>query len=441
MATAAKIDAASLTTSPTADEALLKWYADNPDHVEPETSYWDVSRAELYSEDKWQPHFADMRAKAPVNKVEESGYGPYWNVAGYKAIQHVEALPEIYSSDIENGGIVIADREDGPDGEEGFAMPMFIAMDRPKHTGQRRTVAPAFTPSAMAAMEDEIRQRTGEILDSLPWDKPFDWVDKVSIELTTGMLAILFGFPWKDRRLLTFWSDWAGDVELSKARDLDQQRQAILFEMVGYFQQLWNERVDAPPTNDLISMMIHSEAMSHMDQMEFMGNLVLLIVGGNDTTRNSMSGFAYGLSQFPEERAKLQQNPELIPNAVQEMLRWQTPLAHMRRTATQDHDLFGNQVRAGDKVVMWYISANRDESVFPDGDKIIIDRENARRHLAFGYGIHRCVGARLAELQLRILLEEMHARRMQVNPTGDMRRVHACFVHGYREMQVELSKY
>jgi cytochrome P450 len=255
------------------------------------------------------------------------------------------------------------------------------------------------------------------------------------------MLAILFGFPWEDRRLLTYWSDWAGDVELAIAEDLTQQRRQILFEMGAYFQRLWNERLNSEPGPDLLSMMIHSEAMSAMDPMEFMGNLVLLIVGGNDTTRNSMSGFAYGLSQFPDERAKLQANPDLIPNAVQEMLRWQTPLAHMRRTALEDHLLFDKQIRKGDKVVLWYISANRDEEVFPNADKIIVDRDNARRHLAFGYGIHRCVGARLAELQLRILLEEMHARRMQVNPTGPMRRVHACFVHGYRTMEVELSKY
>lgn len=437
MATAAKIDASMLTLSPTADKALQQYYEQNPEIIDSSPAPWDVSRAELYSEDRWHAPFAEMRKKAPVNKVADSGFGPYWNVAGYKAVQHVEALPDIYSSDVEKGGITIAD----PDRESDFQLPMFIAMDRPKHTGQRRTVAPAFTPSAMGVMEKEIRQRTGEVLDSLSWDKPFDWVDKVSIELTTGMLAILFGFPWEDRRFLTFWSDWAGDVELSRARALDDQRQAILYEMGGYFQQLWNERVNAPPTNDLISMMIHSESMSHMDPMEFMGNLVLLIVGGNDTTRNSMSGLAFGLNRFPDERRKLQQNPEMIPNAVQEIIRWQTPLAHMRRTAMQDHDLFGNQVRKDDKLIMWYISANRDETIFEKPDQIIVDRENARRHLAFGYGIHRCVGARLAELQIRILLEEMHNRRMQVNPTGNLRRVHACFVHGFREMTVELSKY
>ncbi|WP_109354581.1 cytochrome P450 [Sphingorhabdus sp. EL138] len=437
MATSPVLDASTLTTSPTASEALEAWYKDNPPVADANPNPRDVSKADLYSKDLWRAPFAEMRANAPINKVEDSDYGPYWNICDHKTIQHVEALPELYSSDMNNGGITIAEEREDSD----FQLPMFIAMDRPKHTGQRRTVAPAFTPTEMKRMEDEIRHRTAEVLDSLPWDKEFDWVDKVSIELTTGMLAILFGFPWEDRRLLTYWSDWAGDVELSLAPELDEQRQKILYEMGAYFQNLWNERVNAEPTPDLISMMIHSEAMKDMDQMEFMGNLVLLIVGGNDTTRNTMSGLAYGLDQFPDQRQKLQQNPDLIPNAVQEIIRWQTPLAHMRRTATEDADLFGHDIKKGDKLIMWYISANRDESVFPDADKLIVDRENARRHLAFGYGIHRCVGARLAELQIRILLEEMANRRMQVNLTGEMKRVHACFVHGFRKMQVKLSKY
>ncbi|GAA0478940.1 cytochrome P450 [Parasphingorhabdus litoris] len=437
MATSPVLNASTLTTSPTAMEALEAWYKENPPAADSNPNPRDVSKADLYSKDLWRAPFAEMRANAPINKIEDSDYGPYWNICNHKAIQHIEALPELYSSDVNNGGITIAEERENSD----FQLPMFIAMDRPKHTGQRRTVAPAFTPTEMKRMEDEIRHRTGEVLDSLPWDEEFDWVDKVSIELTTGMLAILFGFPWEDRRLLTYWSDWAGDVELSLAPELDEQRQKILYEMGAYFQNLWNERVNAEPTPDLISMMIHSEAMKDMDQMEFMGNLVLLIVGGNDTTRNTMSGLAYGLDQFPDQRKKLQDNPDLIPNTVQEIIRWQTPLAHMRRTATEDADLFGHEIKKGDKLIMWYISANRDESVFENADQIDIERENARRHLAFGYGIHRCVGARLAELQIRILLEEMAARRMQVNVTGEMKRVHACFVHGFRKMQVKLSKY
>lgn len=437
MASNAAIDTSALTTSPTASEALHEWYKSNPQPFDENANPRDVSRPALYSRDLWRAPFAEMRANDPINKVEQSAYGPYWNVCNHKAIQHVEALPELFSSDVNNGGITIADAREDSD----FLLPMFIAMDRPKHTGQRRTVAPKFTPREMKAMEDDIRARTGEVLDSLPWDQEFDWVDKVSIELTTGMLAILFDFPWEDRRLLTFWSDWAGDVELSLAPELDDKRMAILHEMGGYFMQLWNRKLNAEPTPDLLSMMIHSEAMNDMDFQEFMGNLVLLIVGGNDTTRNSMSAIAYGLNQFPEQRAKLQQDPELIPNAVQEIIRWQTPLAHMRRTATENTDLFGHDIKKGDKLILWYISANRDESVFEDADQIIVDRANARRNLSFGYGIHRCVGARLAELQLRVLLEEMAARRMQVDVTGQVERVHACFVHGYRKMPVKITKY
>jgi cytochrome P450 len=402
---------------------------------------WDVSRAQIYGEDTWQPIFSDMRAQAPINKITGSDFGDYWSVTTHKHIQHVEALPDIFSSSFEHGGITILPQveEYGPNGER-VILPMFIAMDRPKHTQERRIVAPAFTPAAMHAMTQDIRDRTAEVLDSLPIGSAFDWVDKVSIELTTQMLAILFDFPWEDRRKLTEWSDWAGDVEKFRTPETRQLRLEKLFEMGAYFQRLWDDRLHKGEAPDLISRMIHSE-MKNMNQMEYMGNLVLLIVGGNDTTRNTMSGYAYGLHQFPEERAKLEQNPDLIPNAVSEIIRWQTPLAHMRRTALQDYDLFGAPIKAGDKVVLWYLSANRDESVFTDPDRLIVDRDNARRHLSFGYGIHRCVGARLAELQVRILLEEMAARRLRVNVIGEPEHVAACFVHGYRKMMVELSVY
>jgi cytochrome P450 len=396
----------------------------------------DVSRPELYRDDKWHEPFRRLRATAPVHYTEQSDYGPYWSISTYKPIVHVESLPEVFSS--EAGGITLADFLP----ESDVKMPMFIARDRPVHTAQRRTVAPAFTPSEMARMTDDIRRRTAEVLDSLPWEEGFDWVDRVSIELTTQMLAILFDFPWEDRRKLTFWSDWAGDIELVKNEELRQQRLQHMFECGAYFQNLWNQKMGKEPTPDLISMMIHSDAMAHMDQYEFIGNLILLIVGGNDTTRNSMSAMAYGLDLFPDERAKLEANPELIPNATQEIVRWQTPLAHMRRTATRDYELDGQTVREGDKLALWYISANRDESVFgDDADRIVVDRPNARRHLAFGHGIHRCVGARLAELQISVLMEEMAKRRMRVNVTGAPTRVSACFVHGYRTLPVEISRY
>ena len=397
----------------------------------------DVSRAELYRDDTWPAPFRQLRAEAPVYRCEDSDYGPYWSVSTYKPIVEVESLPEIYSS--EAGGITLADFIEGAGDPR---MPMFIARDRPVHTAQRRTVAPAFTPSEMVRMSDDIRRRTVEVLDALPWNTEFDWVDTVSIELTTQMLAILFDFPWEDRRKLTFWSDWAGDIELVKTEELRVQRLQHMFECGAYFKNLWDQKVGKPQTPDLISMMIHSDAMAQMDPMEFLGNLILLIVGGNDTTRNSMSAAAYGLDLFPEERAKLEADPSLIPNATQEIIRWQTPLAHMRRTATQDTELMGQRITAGDKLALWYLSANRDESVFgEDADILRVDRPNARRHLAFGHGIHRCVGARLAELQISTLLEEMAKRRMRVNVVGEPTRVAACFVHGYRKLPVEITRY
>ena len=385
----------------------------------------DVTRPELYRDDTWHEPFARIREMGGVYRCEHSDFGAYWSVASYKPIVEVESLPDIYSSE---AGIVVADLQEGD-----IRMPMFIAMDRPKHTGQRRTVAPAFTPSEMVRMTDDIRRRTAEILDSLPVGETFDWVDTVSIELTTQMLAILFDFPWEDRRKLTFWSDWAGDIEISKDPALKEQRLAHMWECAAYFKNLWNSKVGEEPTPDLISMMIHSDAMSHMDDHEFLGNLILLIVGGNDTTRNSMTAYAYGLDQFPDARAQLEADPGLIGNATQEIIRWQTPLA--------DTELAGHAIKAGDKLAMWYISANRDESVFEDPDTIRVDRPNARRHLSFGHGIHRCVGARLAELQIGLLMEEMAKRRLRVNVAGAPERVAASFVHGYRKLPVELSRY
>ncbi len=430
-------------TGPSANEMFEAWLKDHGQDLPKHTHPWDVSRSDIYVEDRWQPIFAEMRGKEPVNKIEGSPYGDYWNVTTVKAIQHVEALPELFSSSWEHGGITIGDppEDTSPEQLEERRLPMFIAMDRPEHTGQRRTVAPAFTPTEMERMATEIRTRTAETLNSLPWGEQFDWVDKVSIELTTGMLALLFGFPWQDRRLLTFWSDWAGDVEIGLARELNDLRFEVLGEMAQYFQTLWMERMGKEPKPDLISMMIHSEAMNHMSPQEFMGNLVLLIVGGNDTTRNTMSGIVEALDHFPDQRALFESDASLIPNAVQECLRYVTPLAHMRRTATEDADLFGNPVKKGDKVILWYLAANRDETVFENPDKLDITRENARRHLSFGYGIHRCVGARLAELQLKILLEEMHKRRMRVSVTGQKERVRANFVHGFRKLEVTLSKF
>ena len=407
----------------------------SPSAIEP----IDVSKAEWYDGEGWQVPFRTLRAEAPIQYVPDSAFGPYWSVSTYKPIIHIEALPKIFSSSWEYGGIAIPGAVYEPMENE-MRTPMFIAMDPPQHAAQRRTIAPSFGPSEVAAMKAEVQKRTAEVLDSLPIGEAFNWTDLVSIELTTGMLATLFDFPWEERHKLTYWSDMGGNVELMKCPEDMLKRNEALFEMGAAFAELWQQKI-ANPGKDLISVMLRSDAMSHMSHEEFMGNLILLIVGGNDTTRNSMSAFAWGLSQFPDQRAKLEADPSLIPNAVQELIRWQTPLAHMRRTVMEDTEIEGVHMKKGDKVVLWYISGNRDESVFTDPDKVIVDRDNARRHLSFGYGIHRCVGARVAELQLTTLLEEMAKRRLRANVVEEPERVATCFVHGYKKVMVELSHY
>lgn len=400
----------------------------------------DVTRSDLYADDTWHAPFAKLRAEAPIYKCEHSAFGSYWSVSTYKPIVHIEALPKIFSSSWEYGGITVVGDTTGPLPDE-VRMPMFIAMDPPQHTAQRRTVAPAFTPSEIERLRTEVQARTAEVLDTLPIGKAFDWVNDVSIELTTGMLAKLFDFPWDIRDKLTHWSDIIGDVERTRTLEGRQYGLMKAYEMGAAFQELWASKIGQPPSHDLISVMMQSDAMNHMSEHEFIGNLMLLIVGGNDTTRNSMSAFVYGLDKFPDERAKLEANPALYANATHELIRWQTPLSHMRRSVMEDYELDGQLMRKGDKVALWYISANRDESVFDDADSIRVDRENARRHLAFGYGIHRCVGARLAEMQLMTLLDEMAKRRLRAHVVAEPDRVPACFVHGYRKLMVELERY
>jgi len=303
-------------------------------------------------------------------------------------------------------------------------------------------VSPIVAGHNLMSLEPVIRERAGKILDELPRGETFNWVDRVSIELTTQMLATLFDFPWEDRRKLTRWSDVATANDesglFSSKEAAEQERRAELFECADYFLNLWNERVNAEPGNDLISMLAHGESTRNMDRMEYLGNLILLIVGGNDTTRNSITGGLYALNQNPAEYDKLRANPGLIPSMVSETIRWQTPLAHMRRNATQDVELGGKTIKKGEKVIMWYVSGNRDEEVIENPDAYIIDRPNARHHLSFGFGIHRCVGNRLAEMQLRVVWEEILKRYPNIEVVGEPTRVPSSFVKGYTELPVRI---
>ena len=396
----------------------------------------DVSRAELWATNAWRPYFARLRDEAPISFCPESFFGPYWSVTRYDDIIAVEDDPQTFSSSWEHGGIVIFDMHD-----TNVQLRMFIAMDDPEHTEQRKTIAPAVTPTEIMKIAGPLRERTAKLLDDLPEGTPFDWVHSVAIPLTTAMLATLFDFPWEDRHKLPIWSDWAAKIDIGPDPVLNAEREKHVFEMAAYFKKLFDERKALPPQPNLLSIMAHSEAMSNLDEQRFMGNIALLVVGGNDTTRNSMSGLVERINQYPEAWAAVKADPKrLSAGAATETIRLQTPIAHMRRTATRDVEIGGQTIHKGDKVVLWYNSGNRDEAVFPEGDRWNPERENSRRHLSFGYGIHRCLGARLAELQLTTLIEEMAKRDMDVTIVGEPERLPSCFTNGFEHLTVTMSR-
>jgi cytochrome P450 len=384
----------------------------------------------LWNDEKWERMLAEMREYAPICYRAESRYGAYWSVVGYDEIVSIEARADIFSSASHLDGIGIGDLL----GDS--MLPSFIAMDGPRHNEQRRSVAPAFAPSEMERLSADLRQRTGDVLDRLPIGVEFDWVETVSIELATGMLAIIFDFPWEDRAKLTLWSNWSADYTAVGDPVRGPIRMRHLQDCADYFTELWTDRATRPLMTDLISLMVHSEAMASLTPAEQLANIILLIVGGNDTTRNSMSGAAIAFDKFPDQFQRLVDDPSLAANAASEIIRWQTPIAHMRRTALEDVELCGHMIRKGDKVVMWYVAANSEPGKFENPQDFIVDRPNARRHLSFGFGIHRCVGARLAEMQIRILFEEMAARRLRVRLAGEPERVQSMFISGYRKLPV-----
>jgi cytochrome P450 len=386
----------------------------------------------LFQDDTLGPWFERLRKEEPVHYCTNAKIAPYWSVTKYNDIMTVDTSHGIYSSDAALGGIGIVDAP------VGFDWPSFIAMDQPRHSAQRKTVSPMFTPTHLDELAKLIRARSIKVLDNLPRNETFNFVERVSIELTTQMLATLFDFPFEERRKLTRWSDVATALPKSGIVESLEQRTREMEECRTYFAGLWNERVNAPPRNDLLSMMAHSDATRHMDPDNLMGNLILLIVGGNDTTRNTMSGSVLALHEHPEQFRKLRDNPALIDSMVPEVIRWQTPLAHMRRTALRDTELGGKTIRKGDRVVMWYVSGNRDEEAIDRPNEFIIDRPRPRTHLSFGFGIHRCVGMRLAELQLKIVWEEMLKRFERIEVVDEPKRIYSSFIKGYETLPVRI---
>ncbi len=399
----------------------------------------DPARADLFQNDAMWPFFERLRKESPVHYVEDSYYGPYWSVTKYDDIVAVDTNHEVFSSE---PGITLVPKDMPMTTEDGQsrAASMFIAMDPPKHDEQRKTVQPAVAPFNLAKLEPLIRERAAKILDDLPIGEEFDWVERVSKELTGMTLATLFGMPQEDRKKLLYWSDCVTAAPGQGLIDSYEHKQQIFMEFGAYFLNLWEERFNAEPSGDLISMLAHGEATRDMDKIELLGNVVLLTVGGNDTTRNTISGSVLALNQNPDQYDMLRADQSLIPSMVSETIRWQTPLAHMRRRATRDIDFRGQQIKKDDVVCMWYVSGNRDEDVIENPNSYIINRERPRQHISFGFGIHRCVGNRLAELQLKIIWEEILARFPEITVVDEPKRVYSIFVKGYESMNVIIPK-
>ena len=389
----------------------------------------DLATGSIFQAQKHHEYFKRLRQENPVHYHDKNpDIGPYWSLTRYEDIMAVDSDFQRFSSE---PSIALFDEILGEQ-----RAPMFIAMDPPTHDEQRAAVSPAVGPVRLKDLDQLIRSRTVEVLDELPIGTPFNWVDKVSIELTTRMLATLFDYPFEERSKLTFWSDVITTPPILMGIS-DEDRLNHLAECLLTFTALFKERQgESNNSQDFISLLANNPATADMEGVELLGNLMLLIVGGNDTTRNSMSAGVHFMHENPNEFQKIKDDEALIPSAVSEIIRYQTPLSYMRRTAIEDVEIRGKQIKKGDKIAMWYASGNRDEAFFPDADKFIIDRPNVRRHMAFGFGVHRCMGNRVAEAQLRIVWEEILKRFDRLEVVGEPERVEHSFVHGIKDLQV-----
>jgi linalool 8-monooxygenase len=408
----------------------------------------DLKDPDLYMRNAHHEVFRELRAQQPVYWNPEADAAGFWALTRYDDIETASKNPKLFSSAKENGGHRIFNENEIDENNTEASM---ISLDPPVHAAYRRMVTPGFVPKRISGMEARIRTRVTRLLDRLAErgqdGSDVEFIDTVAAALPIEVLAELFGVPENDGPKLFEWSNATVGEDDPELRVSDDYMRQCIVEMATYAAGLWQQRV-AEPGEDLISMLAHSNipnAEGKAEPMSFpayIGTFILLVVAGNETTRNSISGGLLALSENPDERAKLIADPSLIPSAVQEIIRWVSPVLHMRRTATADTELGGQKIAKGDKVVMWYASANRDETKWADPYKFDVTRytdPHAPTQLGFGVGQHFCLGSRLAELQLRILFEEMLRRFPDIHVSGPIRRLRSNFIAGIKEMPVRLT--
>lgn len=385
-----------------------------------------------------------LRANDPVHwNAEEDGPG-FWSITRHADIMRVSTDPATFSSARANGGHRIFDEDVANEAIE----TSMISMDPPEHLSYRRMVMPGFTGPRMAAMEAGIRARGVALIERLiaQWEaggkKPVDFVDGFAAPFAIQTLAELFGVSMEDGDKLFEWSNAIVAEEDPELRPSESYVQQKIGEMMMYSFGLREERLKTPG-EDLISMLAHTQVDgAPMAPGKFLATFILLVVAGNETTRNSITGGLKALHEFPSERAKAMANPALLKSGAGEFVRWVSPVHHMRRTAMKDVELGGKTIRAGDKLILWYASGNRDESVYADPFVFRIDRfedHTVPKHLGFGTGQHVCLGQRLAELQIRIAFEELFARLPNMKPVADGRRVRSNFINGWKDLPVDLG--
>lgn len=399
----------------------------------------DLKSPDLYLGGAPHDVFTRLRREDPVHWNPEADGRGFWAITKYDDIVAISKNPRLFSSAREHGGHRMFDENVvgvAGVGAEATDAPM-ISMDPPEHNRYRRLVSPGFTTPRLQLIETRIRERVCTILDRFGERKECEFVSEVAAELPIQVLAELIDAPQEDRGKLFDWSNAMIAEDDPELRKSPEATAADVRSMAEFASRLWDERL-AKPGNDLISMLVHSRIEGEvMSKERYLGTFILLIAAGNETTRNSISGGLITLAAFPDERRKLAENPALLESAAAEIVRYVSPILHMRRTATADTELRGKPIRAGDKVILWYVSANRDEDVFSDPFRFDVTRGEPG-HLGFGIGQHYCLGARLAELQLRIFFGEFLRRYPDAEPCGPIRRMRSNFVAGIKEMPVRL---